>query len=90
MAPSNQQAIIRKVSLTNTSSAVALVDIYLVPSGASATDTYRVIKSLAIAPNQTIEPTACNQVLDAGGSIQAVSSVASAITIMASGIEYVA
>lgn len=75
-------------SIVNYSGSAATFTLYLVPTGGSADNTNIVIKDRSVAAaasGRLLE--GIGQWLDAGGTIQMVASVNSALTITASGIE---
>lgn len=87
-APANTRCLIKKLTFTNVSSAAVLVTVYLVPSGGAAGDANTIRKQKTVAPLDVFECfEAENQVVEAGGFIQALADVASDITIQGSGIE---
>jgi hypothetical protein len=80
---------IRKLTLTNTSAAEKTVTIYLVPADGAALDANMLVKDRSIAAGQTITVSEANgHILEPGASIQAVASAATAVTIIASGVEF--
>lgn len=86
----NITAIIKKLTITNTSAGAVTVTIYLVPSGNTPSTSNMVTDAIAIAAGKTYEAYECEgHVLQTGDSIQAFSSAATSLSIRASGIEVV-
>jgi len=84
----NCKTIIDKFTVTNTSAANANFSTNLVASGGTAGDDNLVLKTRAIAPNETYTcPELVGQVLESGGIISTLAGTASALTISASGRE---
>lgn len=84
----NCKTIIDKFTVTNTSAANANISVNLVASAGSAGDSNLIIKTRAIAPNETYTcPELIGQVLENGGFISTLAGTASALTISASGRE---
>ena len=82
------RARIDAVALTNTDTVARTVSVYLVSSGGSAGVSNIVLQSYSLAPGQTIRVKgAMGQVLQTGGKIMAVASVANVVNIYASGVE---
>lgn len=81
-------ARIDAMALTNNGALAATVSIWLVSSGGGASATTCVMSAQSIAPGQTVlVKGAIGQVLRQGGTIQAQASVASLVSIYASGVE---
>jgi hypothetical protein len=82
--------ILRRLTFTNTSAGAVTVTLYLVPSGGSAGDstTLSKTKSLAAAESWSC-PDAEGHVMAAGGTVQALASSATSITLIGSGTEVV-
>lgn len=79
------------LTLTNNDVASRTVSIWLVPSGGTADDTNLVIKDKAINTGNSYRVVeAIGHWLEAGGTIQSSASAATAVTIVASGVEYTA
>lgn len=91
-APSNTKARITQCVITNTSAGAETAKVHLVPSGGSADDTNVVfddsVTSVAAGETKTITG-AIGQVLEAGGTIQAIASAGTALTLVVSGYEIV-
>lgn len=86
----NCKAVVNNFTATNISAGNVTLTINVVsPSGTAAADN-RVIPARAIAPGECwTAPGMVGQVLEPGGFISTVASVASAIVIRASGVEIV-
>lgn len=77
--------VILGLILTNQTTAPVQVDIQLLPSGAFLGDEFAILKNKVIGPLETLFVVpAMNQVIEAGGSIQAKAT--GATTILASGV----
>lgn len=89
-APANTSTIIRQATLTNTSGTAQTATVHLVPSGGSATASNMILSARSIAPGESYPVySAQGQVLAGGGTIQALASAGSAISLVASGVEVV-
>ena len=87
-APGNTTTILKKVTVTNTTSSAQTVTIYLVASGGSAGASNCITSAQTVAANAVYEAYECeNHVLMTGDSIQALASAASSLTLRVSGIE---
>src|SRR5688572_161067 len=72
-APSLTKARIQAAALTNTTGGAVACTVYLVPSGGSAGATNTFISARSIAAGETYPcPELINQVIEAGGTIQAL------------------
>lgn len=81
-------ATIKKLTITNTTGSAETFDLHLVPSGDSATASNQIQDGVSVAANSTLVVNAAtDHVLEAGGTIQALASAGSALTIIASGNE---
>ena len=84
----NCKTIIDKFTVTNTSAANVNFSVNLVASAGSASDANLVMKTRAIAPNETYTcPELVGQTLEAGGFISTLAGAATSLTISASGRE---
>lgn len=84
----NCKTAIDKFTVTNTSAGNVSFSCNLVAFGGTPADGNLVLKARTIAPNETYRcPELVGQILEAGGFISSLSSVASALTISASGRE---
>lgn len=87
-APANTTAQIQDVTVCNTSTAAASIDIYIVENGGSVNDTSTVIDGKVIGAKETVTLTDLTGfVLETGDTLRGLASAASAVTIQASGIE---
>lgn len=84
----NCKTIIDKFTVTNTSTANVNFSVNLVAAAGAAGAANLVLKTRAVAPNETYTcPELVGQVLEAGGFISTLASAATALTISASGRE---
>lgn len=84
----NCKTIIDKFTVTNTTAINAVFSVNLVAASGAAGDSNLVLKTRAIAPNETYTcPELVGQVLEAGGFISTLAGTATALTISASGRE---
>lgn len=87
-APASTTAITKRVQFSNPSAVPASITAWVVPASGSASAQYQYINSLSMSPGETYtSPELSGVVLAAGDSIQALASVANAISVMASGVE---
>ncbi len=86
-APENTRAKIAILTVTNTTGTARTVTIHLVAPGDTASAANMVVSAKTIGANQDLVISSAGQVLEPGGSIQALASAGSAITLMASGVE---
>lgn len=88
-APANTRARVDNLALTNTSAAAVTATVHLVASGGSATSSNCILSARTLAAGETyVVPSAVNQWLLTGGTIQALASANTSITMVASGVEY--
>ncbi len=87
--PAGARSIIKALSFTNTSASTTYtVTVYLVPSGGSASASNVIADTKAIAPKETwICNAALNEVLEAGGTLQALASIAAIVTMQGAVME---
>lgn len=85
-APSNSQAVMADAAFTNTTSGALKVTLHIVPSGASAATANKLLSSVSVPANTTLQWTGF-QVVNGGDSIQALADAAG-ITATISGQEY--
>lgn len=79
---------IDKLTVTNPTATARSITIYLVPSAGSANDGTTIVKDKVINAGETWNcPDVVGQILAAGGTIQAVASAATALTISAAGVQ---
>jgi len=84
--PPNSMVTISACSVTNTTAIPQTLTMHLVPSGGTAGASNVVCSGRTVAPGETFNPPgAIAQTLHAGGTIQALSDAASALTLVASG-----
>lgn len=89
-APTNTRSIVKKLTFTNSTGLARLVTVYLVPSGGVAGATNILIPADVVAPNTCYDCwKAVGQTLQAGGTIQAYSDLAAALTIQGAVAEVV-
>ncbi len=82
------KTIIDKFTATNTTAANVVFSVNLVAAAGAAGDDNLVLKTRAIAPNETYPcPELVGQVLEAGGFISTLAGAATSLTISASGRE---
>jgi hypothetical protein len=88
-APAATKARIDACALTNTSGGAVTATMHLVASGGTASAANRILSARSIAAGATlIVPGAIGQWLEAGGTLQALASSGTSITLVASGVEY--
>lgn len=83
--PALERAILKTIDICNTNSVTVTATVYLVPSGDSSSTGNTLIPSISITANGMFQ-WAGAQVLEAGDTIEAVSSV-SGVTINISGAQ---
>lgn len=83
--PVHARDILKSIDVANNSASAASVSVYLVPSGGSAGASNLLVPAVSI-PAKTIFQWTGTQVMNAGATIQANSSIA-AVTLTASGGE---
>lgn len=83
--PSSKYAILKSVTISNATASAVSCSLYLVPSGASAGSAYLIRPPRLIDVNESYTcPEAVNQVLEDGGTIQAIGP---GLTLIVSGAE---
>lgn len=83
--PASKYAILKSLTVSNSTGAAVSCSLYLVPSGGSATAAYLIRPPRLIDVNESYTcPEAVNQVLEDGGTIQAFGS---GLTLIVSGAE---
>ena len=86
LVPTGSKVIIDKFTGTNTSALSAQLSINLIPLGGTAGNENLIVKERNLAAGETYTfPEIVGQVLEAGGVISTIASIASVITITASG-----
>jgi hypothetical protein len=89
-APAGTKAIIDKFTITNTTAAVQSISVNLPSTGVAVGDDNLVLDSKVLAAGETYTcPELVGQVLEAGGFISTIASLAASITIRVSGREIV-
>lgn len=89
-APANTTTIIQAVVLTNTTGGAITATVHLVASGGTATALNMVLSAKSLLAGETyIVPGTAGLVLATGGTLQALASANTSISIMASGTEIV-
>lgn len=83
-ASASTRVIIRRMTLMNTTAGVVACTVYLVPSGGTATTANEVSAPILAAGESRTITEAEGQVLEAGGTIQALGL---GVTLVASGVE---
>ena len=87
-APNNTTTTISAMTLTNDTTSAVTATVHIVPSGSTATSLNKVLSARTISAGESYNVGgAIGQTLEAGGTIQALASVAASITIVASGYE---
>lgn len=87
-APANTKAIIQNMTLTNTTAGALTATVHIISTGATETASNMVISARVIAAGETYNcPEVIGKVLLATGTIRALASSATSITITASGVE---
>lgn len=88
--PANTRTTIAAAALNNTSATPRTVTLHLVPSGGSATTANQIITTVTVpaaGAQPTQLPAIVGQILEAGGTIQALAEAATCITPLISGYE---
>ena len=79
---------IDKMTICNTTGTARTFDLHIVPSGGAASASNQVIDAKSVGAGETyLCPEVVGHWLEPGDTIQAVASAASALSIVASGIE---
>lgn len=85
----NVKARIDACAVTNTTGGAITVTIHLVPSGGSASASNCVCSAISVAAGATFIPSGViGQWLESGGTLQALASSATSLTLVASGVEF--
>lgn len=86
--PANTRTRVNSAIAVNTSGTARLVTIYLIPSGGVVGDATTVTKTLSIPANdQRLLPWLTGQIIEAGGTINALADAATAVAFRVSGDE---
>lgn len=89
-APALTTAVIKKLTITNSTGGAVSVTIYLVPAAGAAGVTNIVTSAKSILAGAVYEAYECeNHVLMPGDTLQALASANTSLTLKASGIEIV-
>lgn len=89
-APANTYAVLKQVTLSNTTGSAVTVTFYIVNDGSAPTAEDQLITAKALAPNECFVVYQANgQVLEPGYTIQALCSAGTSVTMKVSGIESV-
>lgn len=87
-APANTRTRITACTLTNTTAGAITATLHVVPVGATESASNMVISAKSIGANETYNcPEAIGKVLEATGTIRALASAGTSISIQASGVE---
>lgn len=87
-APANTKAIIHSMSATNTTANAVTLTVHRIATGATETASNMVISARTLAPGETYRcPEMVGKVLLATGTIRALASSATSITLQAEGVE---
>lgn len=85
-APANSLVTISAASVTNTTATPQSLTVYLVPASGAPGVGNVVCSGRIVAPGETFNVPGCiGQTLAAGGTLQALSDAAAALTLVASG-----
>jgi hypothetical protein len=79
---------IHKITVTNPTATARDITIYVVPSGGSAGDSTTIVKTRTVLPLETWDCWALSgHIIPSGGTLQAVASASTALTLYASGAD---
>ena len=87
-APANTRTRILLVTVTNTTGTAQTVTLHLVAPGGSASASNMVTSARNVAAGQSVVLYEAAHNLESAGSIQALASAGTALTLMASGVEF--
>jgi hypothetical protein len=86
-APAATVGVVKAAQLINTTGGAVPATVYLVPSGGAAAAANTLISARAVAAGETYNcPELVNQVIEAGGTLQALGN---GLTLIVSGVEIV-
>lgn len=86
-APTLTKAVVKSAQLTNTTGGAVACTVYAVPSGGAVGAANTIVSARSVAAGETYNcPELVNQVIEAGGTIQALGN---GVTLTVSGIEIV-
>jgi len=89
-APAQKRVIISKMTLSNVSAGVEMVDIHIVPAGGTADASNLLLKQKSLDSNQSFPVYQLEgQILSPGDTIQAKAGTVDSVLIMASGVTVV-
>lgn len=89
-APENTSAIIKKLTITNTSGSAVTVTLYLVPSGGTASAANEITSAIPVSAGKAYEAYEMEgHALAPDDSIQALAGAATSLNIRCSGVEIV-
>lgn len=87
-APANTKAVIKNMTLTNTTANAVSATVHVISAGATETALNMIISARVIGPGETYNcPEAVGKVMLATGTIRALAGSATSISIQADGIE---
>ncbi len=87
-APANTKAVITNMTLTNTTANAITATVHVIDSGATETASNMDISARTLAPGETYKcPEVIGKTISATGTIRALASSATSITLKASGYE---
>jgi hypothetical protein len=87
-APANTRCVLKRLSFTNTTAGAVTVTVHLVVATGSASASNTLASAHTIAAGETWDcVSAEGQVVEAGGSVQALASAGTSITLIGSGVE---
>lgn|SRR3990167_6790316 len=87
-APANTKAIIKNMTLTNTTANAVTATVHVISTGATETAANMIISARVIAAGETYNcPEAVGKVILATGTIRALAGSATSISIQADGLE---
>lgn len=87
-APANTKAIIKNMTLTNTTANAVTATVHVISAGATETASNMIISARVLASNETYNcPEAVGKVILATGTIRALAGSATSISLQADGIE---
>ncbi len=86
--PNNKQCVIKRLVMTNTGASIVSVTLNLPSSGGPSTQQNRIVSARSLNPGQSYVSTeAIGQVLESGGEIRGLATIAGIVSIVASGVE---
>ena len=89
-APASTTTVIQSVVLTNTTAGAVTATVHLVASGGSATASNMVLSARSLSAGETyLVPGTAGMILATGGTLQALASANTSISLQAAGTEIV-